>query len=152
FLPLFKGEEHKEGVNWGRKFLSPTLVLPLPKGKGEDWGEEFHLYPPPPTGRGRILRGDNLLFFSKGGYGRDPLLFLRGYRGDPPQILPLPLGGGGKIPTSYFIIPTSPLRWGRDSRSTLHASRLNSKLLSLMLPYLLVLILSLLLPEKLFLK
>jgi len=23
----------------GRKFLSPTLVLPLPKGKGEDWGK-----------------------------------------------------------------------------------------------------------------
>jgi len=62
----------------GRKKIPiPHLSPPPSQREGGGLGEEPHLYPP----------------LKKGGL--------------PPQILPLPLGGGGEIPTSYFLLPTS---------------------------------------------
>jgi len=87
-------------------------------------GEGPHLYPPPPTGRGRILRGGNPLLFSKGGYGRDPFLFLRGIQRESSPNPPPPSGRGRE--NSYFLLPTSyfllhALGGGGTSRFTLHA-------------------------------
>ena len=80
--PFLRGRNTRRGLNWGRKFLSPTLVLPLPKGKGEDWGRISSVSP--------LEKGEDYL----------------------PQILPLPLGGGGLqegvgFPASRFTLHAS---------------------------------------------
>ena len=83
FLPLFKGEEYKEGVTLRKKIPIPHLSPPPSQREGGGLRED-----PPPTGRGRKKVGEEVPPLSSSSDTDEIGKVIYFFEGPPTFILP----------------------------------------------------------------